>query len=105
MSDLRLTEEQQGAIGTEMDRFIVRASAGSGKTTVLVQRYLRHIVELGHQPDEILTITFTRKAAAEMKGRVSLLAPPSIVVSSPLAAIVSTAELRSNVSNSLKLSV
>ncbi len=70
MSELRLTEEQQDAIGTEMDRFIVRASAGSGKTTVLVQRYLRHVVELGHQPDEILTITFTRKAAAEMKGRI-----------------------------------
>ncbi|MCH8979596.1 MAG: UvrD-helicase domain-containing protein [Armatimonadetes bacterium] len=70
MSDLRLTEEQQDAIRAEMDSFTVRASAGSGKTTVLVQRYLRHIVELGHRPDEILTITFTRKAAAEMKGRI-----------------------------------
>jgi ATP-dependent exoDNAse (exonuclease V) beta subunit len=48
----------------------VVAAAGSGKTLVLVERYLRHVLEEGVHPDRILTITFTRKAAAEMKGRI-----------------------------------
>jgi ATP-dependent exoDNAse (exonuclease V) beta subunit len=50
--------------------FVVRASAGTGKTTTLVARYLRHVTEDGLRPDQILTVTFTRKAAAEMKGRI-----------------------------------
>lgn len=37
---------------------------------MLVERYLRHVVEEGLRPDEILTITFTKKAAAEMKRRI-----------------------------------
>ena len=49
---------------------MVVAAAGSGKTRVLVARYLRHVLEDGLRPDQILTITFTRKAAAEMKHRI-----------------------------------
>lgn len=64
------TVEQQSAIAFQGRRFTIQASAGSGKTGVLVQRYLRHVIEQGWKPDEILTITFTRKAAAEMKERV-----------------------------------
>ncbi|RYG47426.1 hypothetical protein EON79_07415, partial [bacterium] len=53
------TPEQSDVINADLPRFVVAASAGSGKTSVLTQRYLRHIGE-GIGPHEILTITFTK---------------------------------------------
>ncbi len=64
------TEEQIHAIESECASLVVSASAGSGKTRVLVERYLRHVTVTGLRPDQILAITFTRKAAAEMKRRI-----------------------------------
>lgn len=65
-----LTPEQMAVVRSEQSRLTVRAAAGSGKTKTLVARYLRHVEEEGMRPDQILTITFTRKAAAEMKKRI-----------------------------------
>lgn len=70
MSSFQATAEQASIIETDEPRFIVRAAAGSGKTFVLVQRYLRHLLVEGCDPRSILAFTFTAKAAAEMRQRV-----------------------------------
>jgi ATP-dependent helicase/nuclease subunit A len=70
MSNRTPTTEQMRVIESDRDRSIVTASAGAGKTYVLVERYLWLIEKFGLEPHQILTITFTRKAAAEMKERI-----------------------------------
>ena len=62
------TAEQRRAIETP-GSLIVSAAAGSGKTAVLTERIARHILE-GASPDDLLVVTFTRAAAAEMKKRI-----------------------------------
>ena len=49
---------------------VVSAGAGSGKTTVLSYRFLRLVLEEKAHCDQILTLTFTRKAAREMRERI-----------------------------------
>src|SRR5579862_4803302 len=65
-----LTVEQEEAVRRREGDLFLDAGAGSGKTTVLVERFARAVVEDGVEPTAILTITFTDKAAAEMRERI-----------------------------------
>ncbi|HHT9154953.1 MAG TPA: UvrD-helicase domain-containing protein, partial [Candidatus Tripitaka sp. YC43] len=66
-----LTPEQERAVGTLGKDLCVSAGAGSGKTGVLVERFVSLVSEGGLSVPEILCITFTEKAAGEMKQRVA----------------------------------
>lgn len=63
------TKEQQDAIYQKGTNIIVSAGAGSGKTAVLSERVLEH-VKSGISVDDLLVLTFTNAAAAEMKDRI-----------------------------------
>ena len=68
---VNLDPQQLEAVQTESLRALVLAGAGSGKTRVLVERIAYLIEEKKVSPYECLAITFTRKAASEMRERLT----------------------------------
>ena len=66
---MRLTEQQRLA-AEATGSVAVTAGAGTGKTTMLAARYLHHITTDGFSPLEIVAVTFTEKAAAELRSRI-----------------------------------
>lgn len=68
---MRWTDEQARAIGARGESLLLSAAAGSGKTTVLVERVLRLILDDGADIDRMLVVTFTRAAASDMRAKLS----------------------------------
>jgi ATP-dependent helicase/nuclease subunit A len=67
---MRFTAEQIAAIERRQGDLLLDASAGSGKTSVLVERFVLAVLEDGVEVGSILTITFTEKAATELRERI-----------------------------------
>jgi len=71
----KLNKEQRVAVVHGKGPLLIVAGAGTGKTTVITQRIV-YLIEKGEtKPEEILAVTFTEKAAAEMEERVDVLLP------------------------------
>jgi len=67
---MRSTPEQRAAIGDRGRSSLLAAGAGSGKTAVMVERFAEAVLHDGVAAGAILTLTFTEKAAAELRERI-----------------------------------
>ena len=66
----RAPNEQQAAAIAARGQVFVSAGAGTGKTTVLVERFVRAVCEEGIDVESLLVITYTERAAGELRGRI-----------------------------------
>jgi ATP-dependent helicase/nuclease subunit A len=64
------TDEQRRAVTTRAVSVVLSSGAGCGKTTVLTERYLSHLRDDGAEVGQVVAITFTDRAAREMRDRI-----------------------------------
>ena len=75
----KLNDDQRNAVTSEKRHLLVLAGAGSGKTRVLVHKIAWQVEAIGINPSAIMAVTFTNKAANEMRSRIeSLLKAPML---------------------------
>ncbi|MBQ3548702.1 MAG: helicase-exonuclease AddAB subunit AddA [Oscillospiraceae bacterium] len=72
MADVKLTPQQQSAVKNRGGSLLVSAAAGSGKTKVLVERLFGYMAEESRNVDDFLIITYTKAAAAELRGKIAV---------------------------------
>ena len=70
MADIKFTDSQKRAIDFDSGNLLISAAAGSGKTAVLTEKISQLIANKQCTVDELLVVTFTKAAAAEMKSRI-----------------------------------
>ena len=71
MAKIELTPDQCAAVENRGGSLLVSAAAGSGKTRVLVDRLFRYIRQEQCAVDDFLIITYTKAAAAELRGKIA----------------------------------
>lgn len=67
---LRLNPAQEKAVSLLDDNVLILAGAGSGKTRIITEKFVRLVKERGVSPYAVIAITFTNKAALEMRSRI-----------------------------------
>ena len=70
MPSERLTSQQSLAVHTRQSSVVLSSGAGCGKTHVLTERYLSHLLRDNAEVGQVVAITFTDRAAREMRGRI-----------------------------------
>ena len=63
---MQLNDKQKEAVEFVKGNLLIIASAGTGKTTTIVNRYVNMVENHGYLPEEIMMTTFTNKAAKDM---------------------------------------
>lgn len=89
---MTLTEEQRRAVEAPGSAAVV-AGAGTGKTHMLVARYLHHLSEDGLSPLQVVAVTFTEKAAEELRSRIRRQARESLPGSEGVLAELEAAQI------------
>src|SRR3989344_4088302 len=69
--EIILNNEQKEAMNTIKGNLLIIASAGTGKTTTIVERYINLILNHGVEPKSVMITTFTNKAAKDMLKKIN----------------------------------
>jgi DNA helicase-2/ATP-dependent DNA helicase PcrA len=73
-----LDPEQRSAAGAPLGPVCILAGAGTGKTRTITHRIAHMVADLGVTPDQILAVSFTTRAAGELRGRLRTMGVPGV---------------------------